>query len=126
VIVACFMGACVVTARVEAHHSAAAYYDVNKTVTVTGIVTKIEWRNPHVFIFVQTSTSGGKGALWSLETESPIALEQLGFRRTDIRPGETITIDVMPALHTPHRGRIRAFTHRGKTFVDTAIGGRGR
>src|SRR4029078_12386640 len=89
-----------------AHHSAAAYYDVTKSITLTGRMARVDWRNPHVFFYITVTDRAGKPTTWTLETQSPIGLEDLGLRKAAIKAGDPITIDIMPALHSPNRGRI--------------------
>jgi len=106
---------------VEAHHSAAAYYDATKTVTVNGRISRVLWKNPHVFLFVDVEDRG-RTTTWSLETQSPIALERLGFRQADVKVGQPLSAEVMPALKTPAHGRIRRARFGEKLFVDDTLG----
>jgi len=110
-------------ATLDAHHSAAAYYNIKKTVTITGTVSKVQWRNPHVFFYVDVKDKSGGVSTWSLETQSPEALNRLGFRKDDVKPGDLVTVDLMPAISSPSRGRIRVLKANGKSFVDLALGG---
>jgi hypothetical protein len=107
-------------AAAAAHHSASAYYDATKTVTVTGRVSRVLWKNPHVYLFVD-AVDGGRTTTWSLETQSPVSLEQLGFRKADVSVGQTLTAEVMPALKAPAHGRIRRARFGRKLFVDDSL-----
>jgi len=102
----------------EAHHSAAAYYDIKKSVTISGTIAHVDWRNPHVFFYVDVPDRSGRVVHWTLETQSPVALESLGLHKGDVKPGESITVEIMPALVSPNRGRIRVLKYRGRTLVD--------
>ena len=59
-----------------AHHSAAAYYDITKSVTLTGRIARVDWRNPHVFFYIDAKSPSGAIVTWTLETQSPIALDE--------------------------------------------------
>jgi hypothetical protein len=57
--------------------------------------------------------------MWTLETQSPIALSSdLGLRKENLKVGDAVTVDIMPALHSPYRGRIRVLKYKGQTYVD--------
>jgi hypothetical protein len=105
-------------APVEAHHSAAAYYDIRKSVTLTGTIARVDWRNPHVFFYVDAVDRSGNKAMWTLETQSPIALESLGLHRNELKAGDPVTVEIMPALVSARRGRIRVLKYRGHSVVD--------
>jgi hypothetical protein len=71
-------------ARASAHHSLSSEFDISKTVTITGTVTKMEWTNPHAWLHVEVKEEGGQVALWNIEFGSPNALYRRGWRRTDL------------------------------------------
>jgi hypothetical protein len=74
-----------------AHHPIAGKFDVSKSQTMTGIVTSVDWRNPHVHVFMNVVT--GKETLnWAVELESPSILEMDGWNRDTLRPGDKITV----------------------------------
>ncbi len=79
-------------APVRAHHSFAADFDITKHVTLTGRVTKIEWMNPHVHVYmdVQDNRHAGK---WAIELGSPNALKQRGWTSQSMKIGDVITIE---------------------------------
>ena len=85
-----------------AHHSAAAEYDVDKTITVQGVVTKIEWTNPHVYIYVDVKDTNGRTVSWSLEGASPIALYRDGVHKDSLKVGDAITVVGSPARTVEH------------------------
>lgn len=80
-------------ARTAAHHAFAAEYDANKLVTVSGIVTKFEWINPHALLYVDGRNADGKAANWEFEMGSPGGLQRRGWKRTDLKNGDEITVD---------------------------------
>ena len=68
--------AIVAAAPVLAHHSFAAEYDAKKPVTLKGTVTKVEWRNPHVYFFIDVVDEAGKPVNWALEMGPPAGLQR--------------------------------------------------
>ncbi len=89
-------------AQVLAHHSAAAEYDVDKTVTVQGVVTKIEWTNPHVYVYVDVKDANGQNVNWSLEGASPIGLYRDGVHKDALKVGDSVTVVGHPARTVEH------------------------
>jgi hypothetical protein len=79
-----------------AHHEILAKFDDHKPLTLNGVVTLVDWRNPHVHIFMNVRT-GEKVANWAIELESPIDLGQGGWSRDAVQPGDAITVDGMAA-----------------------------
>jgi hypothetical protein len=80
-----------------AHHEPAAKFDLNKPIELTGIVTKLDWRNPHAHIFLNVKTPGkGKAPAelvnWAVELDSPSLLERDGWNGQTLRPGEKVTV----------------------------------
>jgi len=68
----------------SAHHSLSSEFDISKTVTITGTVTKMEWTNPHAWLHVEAKDEQGQVELWNIEFGSPNALYRRGWRRTDL------------------------------------------
>ena len=78
-----------------AHHSFAAEFDATKRVTLTGVVTKVEWTNPHVWIYFNVKDEKGEVKQWGAETVGPAALRQAGFLRgpASLRIGDLYTFE---------------------------------
>ena len=89
-------------ASVAAHHSFAAEFDVNKAVTLTGTVTKVEWTNPHARFYIDVIDAGGKTVNWEFELGSPNALMRLGWTRDSLKYGDKITVDGFLAKDGSH------------------------
>ena len=70
-----------------AHHAFAAEYDGNQPITLKGTLTKVEWVNPHGWIYVDVKDESGKTANWAIEFGSPNAMLRRGLRRTDFPAG---------------------------------------
>lgn len=76
-----------------AHHSFTAQYDVNKPITLTGAVTKIEWTNPHARFYIDVKDTNGAVTNWELELGSPNTLIRYGFKRDSMKVGEQVTVE---------------------------------
>ena len=75
---------------VLAHHSFAAEYDSSKPVTIKGKFVKMDWVNPHSWIYVEVTGSDGKVAQWKAEALPPNGLYRQGWRRDSIKAGEDV------------------------------------
>lgn len=76
-----------------AHHSFAAEFDATKPVTLTGIVTKIEWVNPHVWFYINVKDPAtGEVTNWGAEMGPPHGLQRRGWRRDTLKIGEEVTV----------------------------------
>lgn len=75
----------------SAHHSVSAEFDLNQHVTLQGRITKIEWMNPHVYLYVDVR-DGGKTANWACETAGPHTLERQGWSRSTLKIGDHVTV----------------------------------
>ena len=82
--------------RGAAHHEILGKFDDKKPITLSGIVTLVDWKNPHVHVFMNVKDA--KGLLnWAVELESPIELQQSGWRSDTLQAGDTITVTGMAA-----------------------------
>jgi hypothetical protein len=80
------------TAPASAHHPIAAKFDPNKTTSLKGLVTSVDWANPHVHIFMNVQ-EGNSLTVWAVELESPIDLQKGGWNRETLKPGDSITAE---------------------------------
>lgn len=76
-----------------AHHSFAAEFDASKAVRLTGTLTKIEWTNPHSYFYIDVKDEKGQVANWACEGAAPGALSRRGFKKGDIKLGDTLVVD---------------------------------
>jgi len=87
-------GLCLVAAvPVAAHHSFAAEFDGTKVIRLKGALTKIEWTNPHSYFYIDVKDESGKVINWGCEAGAPGALSRRGFRKGDIKLGDTLVVD---------------------------------
>ena len=77
----------------RAHHSFEAEYDANKVVTITGIVTKLDWVNPHAYISIDAKDDSGNVRTYKVEMGPPYALVRGGWKRDTIKIGDKVTVE---------------------------------
>jgi hypothetical protein len=87
------LGLLVFSASLAGHHSFAAQFDGEKPVTLTGPVTKVEWRNPHIWVYLDVRNSDGTSTPWQCEGGAPNALTRQGWSRNTFTLGQDITVD---------------------------------
>lgn len=76
-----------------AHHSFAAEYDANKPIKISGVVTKMEWMNPHARFYVDVTGTDGKVTNWNFELGAiPVLLKQ-GWRKESLKQGDQVTVE---------------------------------
>jgi len=80
-------------AQLLAHHSFAAEFDANKRVTLKGTVTKVDWRNPHIYVYLNVKDDTGKVTEWACEGGPPNVLLREGWTRNSVKEGDEVTID---------------------------------
>ena len=80
-----------------AHHSFAAAFDLNKQVTVKGTITRVDWANPHISLYLDVKDKAGTVTKWGVDAAAPAALSGRGLDRASLKPGDTITVEAYPA-----------------------------
>jgi hypothetical protein len=80
-------------ATLVAHHSNAAQFDSTKRVTLKGEVTKVEWTNPHAYIYINVKDAAGKATTYSLEGFPPNTLLRTGWSQKDLKQGDMISVE---------------------------------
>jgi hypothetical protein len=89
----------VLSAPLVAHHGRGATYDMKKRVTLKGTVSRVEWRNPHVLIYMDVKDADGKVVTWGFENSGVSTLAQEGYNRNTLKVGQPITAIVNPAAN---------------------------
>jgi hypothetical protein len=93
-----------------AHHAFVAQYEASKSTTLQGVVTKVEWTNPHARFYVDVKDKTGKVENWNLELASPNALRRLGWTRDILKPGDKVSVFAAPAKDGAKMANARTVT----------------
>jgi uncharacterized protein DUF6152 len=76
-----------------AHHSFAAEFDGTKPVRLVGKITRVEWTNPHSYFYVDVVDASGNVTNWAIEGAGPGALSRRGWKKGDLKLGDTVVVD---------------------------------
>ena len=102
---------CLLATTMLAHHSFGAEYDADKPITLKGVITKIEWANPHSHIYVDIKEAGGAVKNWKFEGYPPNVLDRTGFKKdVTLKVGDTLTIFGWQARSGPGLAHAREIT----------------
>ena len=107
---AAVFGVFLAVAPLAAHHSFSAEYDSKKSVTLKGIVTKVEWMNPHVYFYLDVTDEAGNIANWSLEMGPPNGLERSGWTRNTMKVGDEVVVEGTLAKDGSKQANARSVT----------------
>jgi DNA/RNA endonuclease YhcR with UshA esterase domain len=103
-------GLIITAAPVFAHHSFAAEYDASKPVDVKGVVTKVEWTNPHARFYVDVKDEKGNVTNWNFELASPNVLSRNGWTRHSLKEGDNISVQGSKAKDGANLANARTVT----------------
>jgi hypothetical protein len=101
------LGLMAASAPIFAHHSFAAEFDGNKQMTLNGVVTKVDWVNPHAYIYVDVKGDDGAMVNWAIETGAPNVLYRQGWRKDDLKTGDMVTLTAFLAKDGSHTAAAR-------------------
>jgi hypothetical protein len=94
---------------VQAHHSF-AMFDKNRPMTVKGVVRKVEWRNPHVFLFVEVANEKGGTIQYAVECNSPNVLMRTGWKVNTVKVGDSVSVGLFPLRNGAPGGLLDSVT----------------
>ena len=97
VLLAMGLGLFLVATPMLAHHSFMVNFDISKSITVKGVVTKVTWANPHISFYVDVTDEDGKVTNWGVDAAARSALAGRGWTRTSLKPGDIVTVEGFPA-----------------------------
>jgi len=101
----------------RAHHSFSAEFDINQPITLKGILTKMEWVNPHGWIYIDVTQPDGKVVNWAIEAGGPTQLLRRGLRKTDFPAGIEVTVEGFRARSGEPKANGRSVTMKdGRNF----------
>ena len=101
----------------QAHHSFASQYDGNAPVTLHGVVTRVEWTNPHARFYLDVEDSDGQTVNWNLELASPNVLRRNGWLRDSLQAGDSVAVEGSRAKDGSHMANARTVTLADGTQV---------
>lgn len=95
-----------------AHHSVTAIYDSTRLIEMTGVLTKVQWENPHTWVYVDVTDPSGKVTTWEFEGASPNNVRRNGTSRQDLlgNIGKKVTVRAIPAKNGSTRGSAESMT----------------
>ena len=105
-----------------AHHSLFAVFDEGQAVTLKGVVSKVEWVNPHVYLYLDVADAAGKLTTWSVETFPPSTLRRAGLTREKLGLGQNITLVGYKARNGKDLAFLRTITFADGREVMIALG----
>jgi Family of unknown function (DUF6152) len=112
-----------VSATLLAHHSVPGQFDMSKPVTLKGVITKIDWINPHIYVHLDVKDGSGATSTWALATLPTAMMRRAGLTRESLqgKPGEEVTINAVPARDgSKQLGWINKITYAdGHSFAPT-------
>jgi Family of unknown function (DUF6152) len=109
-------------AAVSAHHSLASQFDEGKPLTLQGVIAKVEWVNPHVWVHIDVKDDSGAVEQWALETLPPATLRKGGLRSDMLGKGQTVTVLAYHARNGSNLAFLRKITFADGREVVVWIG----
>ena len=101
-------GLLLAAAPLGAHHSLTSEFDLAQPVTLTGRVTRIEWVNPHAYLYIDVAAAHGRATNWGLQMGSPNGLVRRGWTRHSVSVGDLVTAEGSRAKNGSHVANIRS------------------
>jgi hypothetical protein len=103
---------------VAAHHSITGQYDLSRRLTLSGVIERVDWINPHAYVYLQVEQDDGSTESWALATVPLLMMRQAGLTREALagNAGEVVTIDVLPGLEERRQGWILKISYPAGHF----------
>ena len=95
------VGLCLALAPAAWAHHSQSEYDLRGKVEVAGAVTKVEWKSPHVWVYVDVTDAKGEKVNWRFELPSPVTLMRRGWARDSLKLGDRVSVSGAPARNFP-------------------------
>ena len=115
-------GVLVATGPVLAHHSFAGQFDVNKPTAIKGVVTKVDWINPHVYVYVDVTNEQGNVTKWSIETFGPGRMRTEGLTKATFGIGKPVTVQMYASRDGSNVGFLRTITFADGHTIEVWLG----
>ena len=113
----------VAAATMSAHHSVPGQFDTSKPITLKGVISKVDWINPHIYVHLDVKDASGTTATWALSTLPTAMMRRAGLTKETLqgKAGEEVTINAVPARDgSQHLGWINKITYAdGHSFSPT-------
>ena len=110
ILVAVAVALLLTTIRLSAHHAFAADYDEKKLVTISGTVTRIEWTNPHAWLYVMERNESGTLSSWGFEMGAPGGLLRRGWKKGELKEGDHVMVDGFASKNRANVANARTVT----------------
>jgi hypothetical protein len=112
------LGSVLMFSRTAFAHHGVAGYDMTKTITLHGTVTKFDWSNPHVVVYLDAKNEGGEMQHWTIEFAAPVHMVRAGWSKSCMKTGDDIVIDTHPSRNGAPIGITSTITFILKTVVN--------
>jgi hypothetical protein len=103
----------VAVTAVSAHHTASYIYDIDKLVLLKGVVTEVEWKNPHVLLHLDAQENHGVTVRWLLEARAAYIMRRMGLEQDFVKTGSTVDASVCAAKDGSHKAGLQSVDQSG-------------
>lgn len=104
------------------HHSVFAVYDIERSLTIKGVVAEVWFKSPHIRVFVEVTGEDGEKVIWNTHGHNPTSLRRQGWQRDTLKPGERITMSGDPAYDGSAKMFIRTIIREDGSILENKVG----